>query len=191
MLHRCVLCFGALCLSPCLPSRAVSVRVACSLRCALHVASPHVACSALHVASLHVSSTLVASAHCMHVASFHRYIGNAQPSLWRTAVWRVVRRAVRARLDWAKAGLLRSPSGGAMPSCAGHRRRALHGQGHRAVRRRGDIRHRSKGACGASAAMRSWGGCRRTVCDGRLQWAWPRRPVRRATAAWCAWTMAP
>jgi hypothetical protein len=98
MLHRCVLCFGALCLSPCLPSRAVSVRVACSLRCALKVASPR-ACCALQFASLHVSSVLVTSAHCMHVASFHRYIGNAQPSLWRTAVWHVVRRAMRALTD--------------------------------------------------------------------------------------------
>jgi hypothetical protein len=81
-----------------------------------------------------------------------------------------------------------------MRSCAvRRRRRALHDQGHRAVRRRGDIRHRSKGACGASAAMRSLGGCRRTGCDGRLQWAWPRRLMRRATtaAAWCAWRMGP
>jgi hypothetical protein len=54
-----------------------------------------------------------------------------------------------ARLDWAKAGLLRSPSGGAMRSCAvRERRRACDDQGHRAVRHRGDIRHRSNGACG-------------------------------------------
>jgi hypothetical protein len=39
------------------------------------------------------------------------------------------------------------PSGGAMHSCAVLRRRALHGQGHRAVRHRGDIQHRRKGAC--------------------------------------------
>jgi hypothetical protein len=41
------------------------------------------------------------------------------------------------------------------------------------------------------AAMRSWGGCRRTGCGGRLQWAWLRRLVRSSEAAWCAWTMAP
>jgi hypothetical protein len=75
--------------SPSVRSRAVSVRAACSFgaRCSiaarllLHVASPHVACSTLHFASLHDLS-----AHCMHVASVHRYIGNAQPSLWRNAV---------------------------------------------------------------------------------------------------------
>jgi hypothetical protein len=80
-------------------------------------------------------------------------------------VWRVVRRAVRPRLDRAKAGLLRLPSGGAMRLCPDQRRwrRALHGQGHRAVRRRGDIRHRSNGACRASAAMRSGG---RVSADG-------------------------
>jgi hypothetical protein len=78
-----------------------------------------------------------------------------------------------------------------MRSCAALRRRARDEQGHGAVRRRGDIRHRSRGACTASAAMRSWGGCRRTGCNGRLQWAWPRRLVRRATAAWCACPMGP
>jgi hypothetical protein len=36
----------------------------------------------------------------------------------------------------------------------------------------------------ASAAMRSWGGCLRTGCVGRLQQAWLRRLVRRTTAEW-------
>jgi hypothetical protein len=39
-----------------------------------------------------------------------------------------------------------------MRSCAVLRRRARNDRGHRAVRRRGDIRHRSRGACGASRA---------------------------------------
>jgi hypothetical protein len=64
---------------------------------------------------------------------------------------RCVVSAARALLDWAKAGLFRWPSGGAMRSCADReRRRALNDRGHRAVRQRGDIRHRSRGACWAS-----------------------------------------
>jgi hypothetical protein len=99
---------------------------------------------------------------------------------------RCVVSAVHALLDRAKGGLLRWPSGGRMRSCSvlRRRRRARDEQGHRAVRHRGDIGHRSKGACGASAAMRSWGGSRRTGCVGRLQWAWLRRLVRRMAAAW-------
>jgi hypothetical protein len=64
----------------------------------------------------------------------------------RTAVGWVVCCACAARLGEGRA--VRRPSGGAMRSCAGRwrrrrRRRALHGQGHRAVRRRGDIRHQN------------------------------------------------
>jgi hypothetical protein len=154
----------------------------------------------------HVASMRVAS---VHLRALHRCIGARcislcciglccmlQPRSRPAAHGRASRCVVsgaRALLDRAKAGLFFwLPSGGAMRSCAVRkRRRALHDRGHRAVRRRGDIRHRSRGACTASAAMRSWGGCRRTGCNGRLQWAWPRRLVRRATAAWCSWTMGP
>jgi hypothetical protein len=101
-----------------------------------------------------------------------------------------VRFAARVRCSIGrKAGLLRRPSGGAMRSCAVEQWRALHDQGHCAVRRRGDIRHRSIGACGLVRRC-VMGGCRRTGCDGRLRWARLRRLVR-STAAWCAWRMAP
>jgi hypothetical protein len=75
----------------------------------------------------------------------------------------VVRCTEGCACDLAKGGLLRWPSGGAMRSCAVERWRALHGQGHRAVRRRGDIRNRSRGAC-ESGRMRTWGRCRWTGC---------------------------
>ena len=68
-----------------------------------------------------------------------------------------------------KGRTLRCPSVGAMHSYAGHRgRRDPYGQGHRAVRRCDDIRHR-RSMCSAgrrceSGRMRYGGGCRRTGC---------------------------
>jgi hypothetical protein len=72
-----------------------------------------------------------------------------------------------ARLGEGRA--LRCPSGGAMHSYAGHRgRRDLHGQGHRAFRRCGDIRHR-RSTCSAGrrcepGRILCGGVCRRTWC---------------------------
>ncbi len=169
--------------------RAVYVASSLSHRCVLHRcfgARCIGARFALHrrVLACSIDACCVGACCTLHVA-------NAQLSAAHGRAVRCVVAGARELPDWAKAGLLRLPSGGAMHSCAGLRRRALHDQGHRAVRRRGDIRHHSKGASGASAAMRSWGGCRRTGCEGRLQRAWLRRLVRRFSAACCAFTMGP
>jgi hypothetical protein len=127
----------------------------CRVACALQVAS-------LHRCAWRVASVCVAcciGARCI-AASATRSPFAAPCCVMRCTVCC----ACAARLGRGRA--LRSPSGGAMHSCAAlWWRRALHGQRHRALRRRGDIRHRCRGACGAgrqceSGRMRTWGGCR-------------------------------
>jgi hypothetical protein len=110
------------------------------------VAHPHAALGACCI-----------GARCLVASATHRL-----PEAHRC----VVRCAARVRCAIGRrAGLCGWPSGGAMRSCAEIWRwwRALHGQGHRAVRRRGDIRHRIRGACEAGR-MRYGGGCRQTGC---------------------------
>jgi hypothetical protein len=211
MTHRCVLhrCIGARCVLHRCALYVASARVGVLHRCALHVASARVASciGARCIGSRCIGARCIGAVHRLGLPRplLHRLvlhpIGWPRRSLHRRRAavpqrrCRVMRCSVRcacaARLGEGRA-VFWLPSGGAMRSCAVlWRRCALHDHGHRAVRHRGDIRHRSKGACGASAAMRSLGGCRRTGCVGRLQWAWLRRLVRRmAAAAWCAWSMA-
>ncbi len=87
--------------------------------------------------------------------------------------------------------------GVAMRSCAvwlsRWRRCALHAHGHRAVRHRGDSRHRSRGACGSgrvrSGERVSADGVRRPIAMGVAAPAV--RSTTAAAAAWFAWAMAP
>jgi hypothetical protein len=124
-------------------------------RCGMHRRALHR--RALHRRALHRRALHRRALHrrALHRRALHRRIGDAQPS--RSAPpWDALHRVLRAcaaRLGGGRA--VRWPSGDAMRSYAGlrrrrrRRRRALHGQGHRVVRRRGDIRHRDIGACGA------------------------------------------
>jgi hypothetical protein len=168
--------------SPCLPSRAVSVRVACSLRCALHVASPRVACCALHVASLHASSALVTSAHCM----LHRFIVSSETRSPRYGA-----------PPCGTCGVLCvRGSIGQRPGCCGGRAAARCA---RAQRSGGGVLSMAKGTAlfdtvaisGTEAGVRAgWcgdaqlGRVSADGCEGRLQWAFRRRLLRRTKAAW-------
>jgi hypothetical protein len=91
------------------------------------------------------------------------------------------------RLDKGRA--LWWPSGSAMHLCAVLRRRDHHDQGYRAVRHRGDIRHRRKGSAGrggdASRVDARWGECR-PIAVGVAASA-----VRRKAVAWSPLMMGP
>jgi hypothetical protein len=193
-LHRCALhgLFGARCmLHRCtsLVAFCIVARVAC---CLFHVASLHVASPlvcmlhrhGLHVASVshvwHVASVRVASARVASArvacCMLHRICARCTLHRRRAAVMQRTRSVMRcivccawAVCDWAKAGVHGSRAVARCTWCAGLRRRAHHDDGHRAVRHRGDIRHRSKGSCGAGrrcepGRMHTWGGGRRTGC---------------------------
>jgi hypothetical protein len=172
-------------------NRCVGVRCMC-LRCASHGCALHfahrVACC-IGVGFIAAHCKLRRRSCCIGVScalqrrALHRCIGDAQPS--RSALlWDAYYGGLRLRCPIGqRAGFLRWPSGGAMRSCAVFWRRALHGHGHRAFRRRGDIQHRSYGACGAGRRCvvgpdARWGGCRQTGCDGRLQYSWLHRRVQ-------------
>jgi hypothetical protein len=170
---RCACCVGARCVlhrralhrsntSLCmLHQHVASMRVASVHRCALraapvpsHVASCIGKGGALHRRALAwaccISVCCTLHRRVLHVASVRvaRCVGDVHPSRSARSSSPLCSVCLaRALLDWVKAALLRRPSGGAMHSCAGLRRRAPHEQGLRAVRGRGDIWHRSKGAC--------------------------------------------
>ncbi len=105
-----------------------------------------------------------ARSHAARNARCIGWVGCSRISAW--SAWCVARRMASSMRT--AGGRLRRACG-ALHSCAGlrqQRRRAPHGQGRRAVRRRGDIRHRSRGARGR-AAMRV-GADGRGRCGGGL-----------------------
>jgi hypothetical protein len=159
------------------------------------------ACCMLHRRAFRVSSAHVAcclGARCMlHWCALHGALAtHSRPAAPLLCGALLVRRACAARSGEGRAvavaerrrdALVRSPGAAAYSAAAACSRWP------RAPRCSTPWRYPApKQRCvRASAAMRSWGGCRRTGCEGRLQYAWPRRPVRRAKVAWCAWRMAP
>ncbi len=142
--------------------------------------------SCMHVASARVACGI--DARCIVESASHRLRRSAPPCDALDGV----RRVSDARSGEGRAS--RWPSGGMMRWCAELRRRAFHGQRHRAVRHRGDIRHRSMGACGAGRRCES-GRCARgrvsADCEGAAASAVRRTPTAAAVAAWLIWSMGP